>query len=524
MTNQPNEKRILITIPSTETESISFLEVFLCSLRKTETVPKVILHFPAVLLGSTDAATRRRVVSLVVDGLLDRSISLWSAGFAGAAADMLRPEHAEREESWAISNRWKWGFRDAFGVSELPYVPFNKPVPALPDYADGVIHIVLPRYGMAELALQDSGERLAGLLAAAGTNEGAPSSLVYAPGSPDGPFLAGQPIVGAYAPEREPLVLAEMQRVRAAGDQLQDDRSQRDILLVAADRGMKARRVVNRVSPGKGGPSPDLFDRYITPRDLQGSVLGRLTIQEEDVVVAYAAGRLSGVTRRQDRGLRRAQGFLQYRKDRTVQTAYLETELAAWFTGDGIRGVQEIARTGDAVTVETASIVRDGVPAVLINQRYTCREQAPDGIRASLFELPLSPVDPGEVIRLSATAAPSGSTAATDSRTVASTEGAEITFPASGVTVETAFGRVSLFSALTPDAGGPVGALAVPFHFAVVPSRDGLLLVFRPFRMFRTIERGRWTASYIISPVSPDVHRLNDLGRDAVGFTSDPEA
>ncbi len=513
MAQHRDEDRTLITILSTEAETIPFLEGLLRSFRIARPPASVTLHFPAVLLGTTDSATRRRFGALVTDELLNGTVQIRSAGFAGAAVELLGPREAQLEREWGITNPWKWGFSDVFGVSEPLYVPLHRSF-----RPDGTTHIVLPRYGMADLLSQKHGEVLAGLLSRrmnnnTDENEEPRSILEYDPVT--GTLGVCRNGIEAYPSYREIHVLAALADLGSDDRDERDERYTRSVLLTAADRGINRRRVANRLVRPKSPTSPDTFDRHTIPRDLQGGVLGQLTIQEGTANIAFAGGRLTGITKRnagyhadnRTPPLPRAQGFLQRHRSGRVETAYLETELAAAFAGDSIREVQETAKIEGWCTVETTAIIRDGIPAVLVNQRYTCSREVQDISRASLFELPILRVSPGEEIRIEPAA---------DHRIVACEEGTEVTICGATVSVESVSGSVTMYP-------GSRRELILPFHFAVISSRDGLFLVYRPVRPMRTIRPGRWTVSFVLSSDTLDTHLLNELVRDATGFTADSE-
>lgn len=568
--SERRKSRLLISLSCTEPDTVPFLSELLHDIRRDRPELPIILHLPAVVLGTTDAATRRHLSRFVVDEIVDRKMTLWSAGFSGAALDLLTADEKEKERTWAISNRWKWGFQDVFGVgsTDVRYAPLRCTVadlawlirtetmsctgwgtvsegmvtpgvirligtgplpghrpghrgekagisdlstlmirptaegaPELPRRPGGwpdLFHLILPRSGIDRLSGTASG-----VLSLLSDFEDLKLDTVLQPESPecseeqewpDGAVIT--PWVPPYLPVREPVVLAALSHSRRRKATSPDDRYYRTVLLAAADRNLKGQQIQNATE------RPDTYDAPAKLWELQGDVLGRLTVQENPIQAVFFAGRLAGWAS-DGRDLPRAQGYTRRTIDGHQKTQYLQTETAAWFTGDRTRAVREIASLDGCFTVETTSVVLDDIAAVIINQRFA-RTGPADGITGiELFELPLCRVGTDGAVIVT--------TDAGTGRFPRNNE-TELTFAGRYLTVETvetveSDGKKVLVTAATPGSARRGShdidskGLIVPFRLAVVPSAGHSLVVLRTAGVVLPPTEGpnRWTVSFVVS-------------------------
>ncbi|MDA3948525.1 MAG: hypothetical protein PF508_04780, partial [Spirochaeta sp.] len=104
---------ILLSVPATGEGAPTFLAALvdrLCEKTNGDPAPFLIIHAPAVALATATAGDRRALIDSLAGWIKAGRLTVWNAGYAGAAVDLLNDEEFSREREWATANPWKYGF------------------------------------------------------------------------------------------------------------------------------------------------------------------------------------------------------------------------------------------------------------------------------------------------------------------------------------------------------------------------------------------------------------------------------
>ncbi len=557
---------------------------FLGELRRMAADTAVTLHTPSIIWNSDDAMDRQ-LRTLVGEQLTAGTIEVWSAGYTGAAADLLHPGEAELERRWGESNRWHEGLTDRFGIEGLRYAPFrvtaaqatllaegdfpvcvgapalpkrtewreetytlwdgagtgrsrqllpvmaaridadgSLPAPAASASADSV-HIVLPRNGMNTAEGADAARTVASLLLRYRKRENGAAT------ASDGVHPASPLCIGAnpYSPAREPHVLARLFRMdrtvsldETGGLSPPKRESVRSVLLAAGDR---------RPAAGDAAHDDGVPPAAVMPEgaewELQGSVFGTLSIDEPPLQTSFIAGRAAGVRRnmqpgegeqkgsRSRRDVRRSQGYIRRRTKGGASADYLDTRFAAWFTGDGIRGIKESAVLRDVLEVHTTGIVKDDVPALVLNQLFVVQNPTVDGETVSPYEFPLCILIGEDTVSVTCDDHTAGISAARIG---------EVMLSGHRLSVDAGAYRIHLQPGGADDRRGR--NFIVPFHLVLFASGDEVVVALRTTPAVDCGERENgddpfgavtdWTTSYVFSIDEPP----SSVPEESIPFTA----
>ncbi|MCG8481425.1 MAG: hypothetical protein MI724_20190, partial [Spirochaetales bacterium] len=517
---------------------------------------RLALHLPSPL-SPPETTAQRSTAEDFSRRCRDGSVTVWSGGWSGARAHLLLSEELRWELAWSRTSDEGTGFLQLFGVVPECYFPhsptrsqverlaessavcagysLNSPAAvltpgeildlwffrdrrwgrlrslfvsdeageaALPVPADefDVTHLVLPfgDDGTVHMPRASTVGLVKRLCAAAEDGpwieclrtEDAPAPLL---------FGDGRPTPSRWTTPEEVARLISVRNDRTP----HRDRTRR-ILSIAANPSASHGAEGDDATAGEI-PREDRFQG----RDVQGGITGKLSLDDRETTIHFAAGRFCGLSRKADRVVpfRRSQGFVQYRASRRgpvrYRTRYLETETAAWFTAQSTRGIRETAVLDGLFHLESTAFVVDDSPGIILNFAVTRLDSSPGGLhRLSLLEVPLVTMDEGCVVEASLLD-PKGE--ATPFRLAT---GVGVTGRArgdAGPIEEAAVGsavRLDIESGpLTVSAIDPRGEAVVPFCFAARRGDDGAFLVWYPFGLIRSSDdaifrTSFWTATY----------------------------
>ncbi len=528
-------------------------------------------------LSPPETAAQRSTVDDFSRACREGSVAVWSGGWSGARAHLLLSDELRWELAWSRTSDEGTGFLQLFGVVPECYFPHSPTRGQVERLAEGgavcagygvdspaatltpgeihdlwffhkerwgrlrslfvsaaatdlsvpangfdVTHLVLPRDddGTVQMPEASTVELIKRLSAAGGDGpwterlqtDAAPRRILFGDGRP--------------TPSRwtSPDEIARLISVRN-GRTSHRERTRR-ILSIAADPWEP--RATSNEAMASSLPREDRFQG----RDVQGGITGKLSLDDEETTVHFAAGRFCGLSKKGDRvvPLRRAQGFVQYHAQRRgpvrYRTRYLETETAAWFTARSIRGVRETAVLDGVFHLESTAFVVDASPGLILNFAVTRLDSPPDDLyRLGLLEVPLVTLKEERAVEASLLD-PKGAT--TPFQLGMRRDDARRTRGAVGPSEEAAVGSAVRLETergpLTVAAIDPRGEAVVPFCFAVHRGKEGAHLVWYPFGLIRSphdavFHAAFWTATYrLILGEDDSIDVANRLRTEIDGF------
>lgn len=532
---------------------------------------RIVLHAPAVLFAADPASDRRRSTSILIDLIADRSLSVWSAGYAGAPLDLLTTSEERLEREWSARNRWHHGIGDVLGVDATRYFPVRmrrsqairltqlkkplcigypwgapdrsiaqltlwdpdssgdrwstlrsrivrlgpEPRAVPPPQGEGynVVHFIFPERHLSDATIREVVDFL--------TDSGERTVQEQTSGDrrpldetvPTYSF-GGEP----FSLAREPIVISTLASVSRS---LTEERTTRRVVCSAADRAIEGSHIVP-MSLSKKQLFANHSAQRQSEREPQGGGSGNLSMQEGEFCVRFLGGRLAGLAPARSDGsvedrLYRAQGVAQTvssdRRPRIPTTNYLETISSAWFTGNESRGVHEIAQIDGVVTVESEAIMLDDRSVLLFGQTFRVPKGAPPSLVWAIpYEIPIRPLVPEKDLSMTVHAGTDTFSTSFAPRFVGDTpmQGVEFVVYGNAVQIPLPTGELLIRS------GTVSSEVSIPFRFAYVQKGEGAMIVFRttiPLYPRHWPEYRCWSVSYLFS--GPE--GVGEIGDDILG-------